>query len=212
MSRKSPRTFWNCTGPSLGMVPLPRTACWPVDWRSVGGSTDISSGNPAAADSSSLRDFAVRVVTLRNANVRAILRALSTRSQVRVLSTPSILAANNRESRILDRAVRPVLDDDPVGRKAKQHKHIAHLPGFGPAVARVAAGDDDGRLREELRDGQAGQHPSAQDRAHGAVVVEAVAQDDDGGLGEVLGRGRRFGVGARRDGGQDDGDDQRHDH
>lgn len=72
-----------------------------VDWRSVGGSTDISSGNPAVADSSSLRDFAVRVVTLRNANVRAILRALASRSQVRVLSTPSILAANNRESRIL---------------------------------------------------------------------------------------------------------------
>ena len=48
-----------------------------------------------------LRDFAVRVVTLCNANVRAILRALSTRSQVRVLSTPSILAVNNRESRIL---------------------------------------------------------------------------------------------------------------
>ncbi len=72
-----------------------------VDWRSVGGSTDVSSGNPAAADSSSIRDFAVRVVTLRNANVRAILRALSTRSQVRVLSTPSILAVNNRESRIL---------------------------------------------------------------------------------------------------------------
>lgn len=72
-----------------------------VDWRSVNGSTDITSGSPDAADSSSLRDFAVRVVTLRNANVRAILRALSSRSQVRVLSTPSILAANNRESRIL---------------------------------------------------------------------------------------------------------------
>ncbi|MBK6486928.1 MAG: hypothetical protein IPF98_08670 [Gemmatimonadetes bacterium] len=72
-----------------------------VDWRSVGGSSTISSGNPDAADSSSLRDFAVRVVTLRNANVRAILRALSSRSQVRVLSTPSILAVNNRESRIL---------------------------------------------------------------------------------------------------------------
>ncbi len=72
-----------------------------VDWRSVGGSTDISSGNPSMADSSSLRDFAVRVVALRNANVRAILRALSSRSQVRVLSTPSILATNNQESHIL---------------------------------------------------------------------------------------------------------------
>ncbi|MGQ0648787.1 MAG: secretin N-terminal domain-containing protein [Gemmatimonadaceae bacterium] len=72
-----------------------------VDWSSVGGSTTTSFGTPDAGDSSSLRDFAVRVVTLRNANVRAILRALSTRSQVKVLSTPSVVATNNRESRIL---------------------------------------------------------------------------------------------------------------
>jgi general secretion pathway protein D len=72
-----------------------------VDWSTVGGSTRTSFGDPDASDSSSLRDFAVRVVTLRNANVRAILRALSTRSQVQVLSTPSVVATNNRESRIL---------------------------------------------------------------------------------------------------------------
>lgn len=72
-----------------------------VDWSTVGGSTRTSFGDPATADSSSLRDFAVRVVTLRNANVRAILRALSTKSQVKVLSTPSVVATNNRESRIL---------------------------------------------------------------------------------------------------------------
>ena len=72
-----------------------------VDWSTVGGSTTTSFGNVGAVDSSGARDFAVRVVTLRNANVRAILRALSTRSQVRVLSTPSVVASNNRESRIL---------------------------------------------------------------------------------------------------------------
>jgi general secretion pathway protein D len=72
-----------------------------VDWNTVGGSTSTSFGNVETADTSSLRDFAVRVVTLRNANVRAILRALSTRSQVKVLSTPSVVATNNRESRIL---------------------------------------------------------------------------------------------------------------
>lgn len=72
-----------------------------VDWETVGGSTTTSFGNPAAAESSTVRDFAIRVVTLRNANVRAILRALSTRSQVNVLSTPSVVATNNRESRIL---------------------------------------------------------------------------------------------------------------
>jgi general secretion pathway protein D len=72
-----------------------------VDWSTVGGSTTTSFGNVGAADSSSARDFAVRVVSLRNANVRAVLRALSSRSQVKVLSTPSVVATNNRESRIL---------------------------------------------------------------------------------------------------------------
>lgn len=86
---------------TVAEVTLGRGDQFGVDWQSVGGSTAISSGDPRAADSASLRDFAVRVVTLRNANVRAILRALASRSQVRVLSTPSILATNNRESRIL---------------------------------------------------------------------------------------------------------------
>lgn len=86
-----------------------------VDWRSVGGSTTISSGNPDIADSSSIRDFAVRLVTLRNANVRAILRALSSRSQVRVLSTPSILATNNQESHILVGSRVPFISSTRLG-------------------------------------------------------------------------------------------------
>ena len=42
----------------------------------------------------------MRVVTLDRLNVRAVLRALSSKSQVKVLSTPEILAVNNREARI----------------------------------------------------------------------------------------------------------------
>jgi general secretion pathway protein D len=72
-----------------------------VDWQTAGGSSRTSFGDPGLVDSAGGRDFAFRVVTLRNANVRAILRALSSRSQVKVLSTPSVVATNNRESRIL---------------------------------------------------------------------------------------------------------------
>jgi general secretion pathway protein D len=72
-----------------------------VDWQTAGGSSRTSFGDPGLVDTAGGRDFAFRVVTLRNANVRAILRALSSRSQVKVLSTPSVVATNNRESRII---------------------------------------------------------------------------------------------------------------
>ena len=43
----------------------------------------------------------VRLVSLASLNVRAILQALASRTNVRVLSTPRILALNNEEARIL---------------------------------------------------------------------------------------------------------------
>jgi general secretion pathway protein D len=42
-----------------------------------------------------------RLLRFDDLDVRALLRAVSTRNQVRVLSTPEILAMNNREARIL---------------------------------------------------------------------------------------------------------------
>jgi general secretion pathway protein D len=45
--------------------------------------------------------LALRVVSMANVSVRAIVKALASRSNVRVLSTPRILALNNEEARIL---------------------------------------------------------------------------------------------------------------
>lgn len=70
-----------------------------IDWAVVGGNTTVSLGSPDSV--SAARDFVTRVVSFDRANVRAVLRALATRSEVRVLSTPEILALNNREARIL---------------------------------------------------------------------------------------------------------------
>jgi general secretion pathway protein D len=72
-----------------------------VDWDHVGGSTQTSFGNPAAADSAVSSGLVVRFISLRNADIRAVLRAISSRSKVRVLSTPELLAMNNREARVL---------------------------------------------------------------------------------------------------------------
>ena len=72
-----------------------------VDWDHVGGSTQTSFGNPSAADSAVPSGLVVRFISLRNADIRAVLRAISSRSKVRVLSTPELLAMNNREARVL---------------------------------------------------------------------------------------------------------------
>jgi general secretion pathway protein D len=75
-----------------------------IDWSVMGGSTTVSFGNPAAVlpdPDEYFPDFVIRVVSLDRANVRAVLRALASTSNVRVLSTPEVLAVNNREARIV---------------------------------------------------------------------------------------------------------------
>src|SRR5256885_9214611 len=49
----------------------------------------------------SLQGLGVRLISLATVDVRGILQALATRTNVRVLSTPRILALNNEEARIL---------------------------------------------------------------------------------------------------------------
>ena len=74
---------------------------WGIDWDEVGGSVQTSFGNPSTADTTSPSSLVMRFVSLRTADIRAVLRAIATKSQVRVLSTPELLATNNREARVL---------------------------------------------------------------------------------------------------------------
>ena len=111
---------------TVAEVTLGRGDQFGVDWSNIGGSTQASFGNVGAADSSGARDFAIRVVTLRNANVRAILRALGTRSQVKVLSTPSVVATNNRESRILVGSRVPFIASTRLGNDVAIDRNVQY--------------------------------------------------------------------------------------
>ncbi|MGH7696015.1 MAG: secretin N-terminal domain-containing protein [Gemmatimonadaceae bacterium] len=87
---------------AVAEVTLGRGEDFGIDWITKGGSTTASLGNPNAADSAGgLGDFVVKVVSLERVDVRALLRMLASRSDVKVLSTPQVLAVNNREARIL---------------------------------------------------------------------------------------------------------------
>ncbi len=83
-------------------IVLGKTQQFGVDWSAVNGTTSARFGTPTVPDSSTLIDnFVLRVVSLDRYRVRAVLQALAANSNVRVLSTPQILATNNREARIL---------------------------------------------------------------------------------------------------------------
>jgi general secretion pathway protein D len=87
---------------AVAEITLGRGEEFGVDWTARGGSTTARLGNPDVADSvNPLGDFIVKVVSLDRVDVRALLRALASRSDVKVLSTPQVLAVNNREARIL---------------------------------------------------------------------------------------------------------------
>jgi general secretion pathway protein D len=89
-------------------VTLDRTTQFGINWSAFGtrrggrDSIGVTFG-PELTDSAlkTLQDFTLRVVTLDRVDVRAIVRALASRTNVRVLSTPHILALNNEEARIL---------------------------------------------------------------------------------------------------------------
>jgi general secretion pathway protein D len=91
---------------TVAEIALGRGTEFGIDWSAAGvnpgSTTSARLGNPTAPDSSdAISDFVVRVVSLNGVNVRALLRAIATTSDVNVLSTPEILAVNNREARIL---------------------------------------------------------------------------------------------------------------
>jgi len=83
-------------------IALGKTQQFGVDWSAVNGTTTAQFGSPSAPDTAtSIDDFVLRVVSLDRFKVRAVLRALAANSNVRILSTPEILASNNREAHIL---------------------------------------------------------------------------------------------------------------
>ncbi len=87
---------------SVAEITLGQAQEFGVDWSVLGSTTTVRSGTPIAPDTTTpIQDFIVRVVTVDRADVRAMLRALASTSHVRVLSTPEILALNNREARIV---------------------------------------------------------------------------------------------------------------
>jgi general secretion pathway protein D len=96
----------------IAEVTLDRTHQYGINWQlftQEGVSGDSTRGITAGvgpqqfADTllAGLQGLGIRLISLATVDVRSILQALATRTNVRVLSTPRILALNNEEARIL---------------------------------------------------------------------------------------------------------------
>jgi general secretion pathway protein D len=92
----------------IAEVTLDRPNQWGINWQ-VFTSSDttrratIGVGPQNFGDTvlSSLQGIGVQIIRLASVDVRAILQALATKTNVQVLSTPRILALNNEQARIL---------------------------------------------------------------------------------------------------------------
>ncbi|MDQ6717187.1 MAG: hypothetical protein M3Z17_02435 [Gemmatimonadota bacterium] len=83
-------------------ITLNRSQQFGIDWSAVTGSTTGSFGTPVTPDSTRVvDDLVLKIVSLDRHKVKAVLSALAAKSDVRILSTPEILATNNREAHIL---------------------------------------------------------------------------------------------------------------
>jgi len=84
-------------------IALDKATEFGINWSVVGRDVTAQFGFQDFSDGvlSGIQDFAVRAVTLGSIDVRGLLTALSSKSRVRVLSSPHVLALNNEEARIL---------------------------------------------------------------------------------------------------------------
>ena len=87
----------------IAEIQLDKATEFGINWSIIGRDITAQFGFQDFSDSalSKAQDFVVRAVTLGSIDVRGLLSALSSKSRVRVLSSPHVLAVNNEEARIL---------------------------------------------------------------------------------------------------------------
>lgn len=144
LDRRPPQVLLEVT---VAEVTLGQGTEFGIDWSAVGGGAVRSArfGTPSDTTAGGL---ALRLVHLDGVNVRAVLRALASRTKVRVLSTPEILATNNREAEIVVGSRVPFVASARLGDftldRSVQYERV------GTRLAIVPTVNDDGYVSVEI--------------------------------------------------------------
>ena len=134
----------------IAEVTLDRPSQWGINWQ-VFTSDDttrratIGVGPQNLGDTvvSSLQGLGVRIIRLATVDVRAILQALATKTNVQVLSTPRILALNNEQARILVGSAVPFTSSTLTGLNAFVNQ-VVQFRNVGTQLTVVPTVNNDG--------------------------------------------------------------------
>ncbi len=136
---------------TIAEIALGRGSEFGVDWAAVnrGGDVDASFGNPEMPDTSS-SNFLLRMVRLQNGTgVRTLLRAIASKTDVRVLSSPELIAANNREASILVGSKVPFISSTRLGNDVSIDRAVQYQD-VGTKLSIVPTINEDGYVSVQL--------------------------------------------------------------
>lgn len=135
---------------TIAEVALGRGTEFGIDWAALnrGGDVNAQFGNPEIPDTNSSSLF-VRAVRLDATGVRAMLRAIASTSDVRVLSTPQVLAANNREATILVGSKVPFIASTRLGNDVSIDRAVQYQD-VGTKLSIIPTVNDDGYVSVQL--------------------------------------------------------------
>ncbi|HYS59864.1 MAG TPA: secretin N-terminal domain-containing protein, partial [Gemmatimonadales bacterium] len=134
----------------IAEVTLDRPSQWGINWQ-VFTSSDttrraaIGVGPQNFSDTllSSFQGIGLRIIRLASVDVRAILQALATKTNVQVLSTPRILALNNEQARILVGSAVPFTSSTLTGLNAFVNQ-VVQFRNVGTQLTVVPTVNNDG--------------------------------------------------------------------
>lgn len=135
---------------TIAEVALGKGTEFGVDWSAINAGGDVEGrfGSTAIPDTGS-RSAVLRLIHLDGTAVHALLRTIATKSDVHVLSTPEILAANNREATILVGSKVPFISSTRLGNDISIDRAVQYQD-VGTKLSIIPTINDDGYVSVQL--------------------------------------------------------------
>ncbi len=135
---------------TIAEIALGRGLEFGVDWAAInrGGDVRAQFGNPENPDTGSTSAL-LRLVRLDGTAIRAMLRTIASTSNVRVLSTPEIVAVNNREATILVGSKVPFISSTRLGNDVSIDRAVQYQD-VGTKLSIIPTINDDGYVSVQL--------------------------------------------------------------
>jgi general secretion pathway protein D len=139
---------------TVAEVVLGRGTEYGINWALAstrgGALTGAQFGQPIIPDTlDPIQDALGRITKLGKIDVRSVLRALGSNSTVKVLSTPEVLAVNNREARILVGAKVPFIASTRLGNDVAIDRAVQYQD-VGTQLTLIPTINDDGYVSVQL--------------------------------------------------------------